>query len=450
MATGRRMCEGGLRGESQNGVRNVDPVLGPRGIPVKRVGSGKRPPFFCFCPPLPAQVSQAWSWWNLYAAAVPTGKQLLGINMDETAIRFFMQQRGLVVRRARGRCRRPATQRCSRAQMRACITLVAFVATEPRVQGSLPQVFVGAEHVLRVTDVNLVQPALTDNIRLLRRKSGWVNKELLCEIMQLLGGALAPWLREFQPVLLMDALAAHLAPSVLRAAAAAGAWVLPLPAKTTWLLQPLDTHVFATYKQVLRRKYVEFMANDREGRVHACHVLLAAHNACVEILQQREHRHAFVHNGFGDTQCGVRQSILAELQVTRVTPAVPRLPSYGELQAYLGSRTDICLESLFARCIPRRVPAARAAPRDAGAQDSSAEVPPWSARLRRRRSESQQSLDPPPAASRDSLPAVAQAHAVPQPQWPPMAMAEVLLVGVAPRPHPPRGPTSLLARRSAQ
>ena len=165
--------------------------------------------------------------------------------MDETAIRCYMQSRGLVAPPIRGKRTARPTHPCSRKQMRASMTHVAFVATDPDVQAMLPHIFIGAENVLRVTDVELLQPSFRENIFLLRRKSGWIHTHVLVDIMKYLAAVLAPWLASVQPVLLVDALPAHLAPAVLGAAAAAGLWVLSLPAHITWLLQPLDTHVFA-------------------------------------------------------------------------------------------------------------------------------------------------------------------------------------------------------------
>jgi hypothetical protein len=38
--------------------------------------------------------------------------------------------------------------------------------------------------------------------------------------------------------------------------------MLCVPARTTWLLQPLDTHVFAGYKGFLRKQWRELLATD--------------------------------------------------------------------------------------------------------------------------------------------------------------------------------------------
>ena len=51
-------------------------------------------------------------------------------------------------------------------------------------------------------------------------------------------------------MLVMDAASQHLAADVVAHAARRHIMILLLPARLTWLLQPLDTHVFAPPKRV--------------------------------------------------------------------------------------------------------------------------------------------------------------------------------------------------------
>ena len=267
------------------------PIWGPRYLSLSLGGFGKRTLFGDLrIAELARQALHAWAWWNLYEESVPEGKRLLAINMDETAIRFFVQHRGLCTRRARHGREPVATQQVSRKDMRACLTHVAFACADAGVQRFLPQIFIGNEHVLRVSDVAALAPRCAANVTVLRRQSAWVNTPLMVQIMHALGSALRACTEGMQLVLLMDAHHVHLAAPVLRAAASWGIWVLPLPAKTTWLLQPLDTHIFSAYKAAMRRKYVEVLACQDSPRMQPGSVLWAAHGACVEVLNGRELR----------------------------------------------------------------------------------------------------------------------------------------------------------------
>ena len=52
----------------------------------------------------------------------------------------------------------------------------------------------------------------------------------------------------FQCILVLDCAPIHLTSRVLRMASDLGIWLLPVPARCTFLLQPCDTHVFSPYK----------------------------------------------------------------------------------------------------------------------------------------------------------------------------------------------------------
>ena len=125
-------------------------------------------------------------------------RKVLRINVDETAVRFYMPQRaGLVAKRRRGG---PSlAQDASRRQQRSCVTHVAAICDNTAVQPSLPQVFIGNEKVLQAAAVKLLQPALQKNVFLLRRKSGWVNKDFLVSYVKLLAACLEPFALEYQP-----------------------------------------------------------------------------------------------------------------------------------------------------------------------------------------------------------------------------------------------------------
>ena len=112
-------------------------------------------------------------------------RKVLRINVDETAVRFYVSQRaGLVAKRRRGG---PSlAQDASRRQQRSCLARVAAVCDDPAAQPYLPQVFVGNEKVFQLAAVKLVQPALRKHAILVRRKSGWGSEDFL-ELRDALG-----------------------------------------------------------------------------------------------------------------------------------------------------------------------------------------------------------------------------------------------------------------------
>ena len=211
----------------------------------------------------PEQVVAAWQWVNCYEEMTPAGKQLLRINLDETSVRTYSSPKpGLVSLSPKRRKARQAGLDVHPAGMhkqRACLTHVAFICDNTQVQAALPHVFIGNETVVPLYVLQRTAPHLHTNVRLWRRKSAWVDGDALKDIVRLLHAALQPFQGTFQPLLLWDAVKAHIKPDVLQCAGRLGIWVIIVPAKITWLLQPADTHCFANYKAYLRRKYVDLL-----------------------------------------------------------------------------------------------------------------------------------------------------------------------------------------------
>ena len=97
----------------------------------------------------------------------------------------------------------------------------------------LPQFILGNEHVLHHRELHYVRPTLAPNITVQRRKSGWVNHEVMAEICQTLGSALAPHLEKFQPILLLDTAPCHFGKRCLATSARFSIWVMYVPAGLT-------------------------------------------------------------------------------------------------------------------------------------------------------------------------------------------------------------------------
>ena len=155
------------------------PVLGATDCAWRR-----QRPFVCgefvlVCCIFSGEAFAAWSWWSAYEAVAPTTKKLLPVNMDETAVRFFMPwRRGLLFSAARGAGRRKVVQRAPLKQQRTCVSRVAFLYAEPAAQPLLPQIILGSYHVLRLADVAAVQPCLPPNVFMFCRQSAWVHVPL--------------------------------------------------------------------------------------------------------------------------------------------------------------------------------------------------------------------------------------------------------------------------------
>ena len=99
------------------------------------------------------------------------------------------------------------------------------------------------------------RPHVAKNILLWRRKSAWVFKSTMVEVVKVLAAALGAELALRRAMLLLDACRVHMGTGFLRACARRGILVHHVPASLTWLMQPLDTHAFARLKVFIGCQY---------------------------------------------------------------------------------------------------------------------------------------------------------------------------------------------------
>ena len=272
----------------------------------------------------------AWQWCNCAARCAAPGLTLLRINLDETSVCLFQgSSKGAVRCSKRRQDSRPEpVQRVARSKKRACLTHVALLCDGADLQPLLPQFIVGNERTFLVRDREALRAACPSNVHLVRQKSAWNNIALCARIVKMLGAALraycpVPFVRRWQPVLLLDACRLHLHRSIVDACLAEGIWPILVPAKLTWLLQPLDTDAFQLYKVFLRKAYQRARLLTADGDLTVAQFMVVLCDAIRNVLQGRRWAGSFDKNGFGAGQAQVSKYILQNLQLD----AVPQLPS---------------------------------------------------------------------------------------------------------------------------
>ncbi len=95
----------------------------------------------------------AWRWWNLTETLVPSNKQPLRLNLDETPVRcYYASDKGLRPRDAAGpnagRLRRISLA-ASKQWQRMALTHVAILADNVDIQRVLPLVILGSDKALQ-------------------------------------------------------------------------------------------------------------------------------------------------------------------------------------------------------------------------------------------------------------------------------------------------------------
>ena len=254
-----------------------------------------------------------WQWWNYCESKVPDGKAVLRINLDETSICLFQGDVTGTVFVPRKRQHADVVQNVPRSRRRRCLTHVALICDRPDIQVDLPQFIIGNEATFRVRDMDALRASSPRNVVLVRQKSAWNNEKLCAAIVRRLALALATHMNDLQPILIFDACRLHLTNIVLSACVAARIWPIVVPAKLTWLLQPLDTHAFRPFKHELQQAYQQMRVNSAGDDPALPEFMECFYRAIRQVLQGRRWGDAFSQNGFGYHQTRLASRVKDEL-----------------------------------------------------------------------------------------------------------------------------------------
>jgi hypothetical protein len=145
----------------------------------------------------------------------------------------------------------------------------------------------------------------------------------------------------------------HLYEKVLRAVGREGIWILAIPAKMTWPLQPVNTDVFARYKQCIRRRCKETLARGHGDTIHTVTVLQVLGQVCHEILQGNAWPQVFKKSGFESGQTHVRRFLATASEWDRLLMIPNNLPMLTQLQNCWPAGSNIPIEAVFSGVMPR-------------------------------------------------------------------------------------------------
>ena len=169
---------------------------------------------------MPDQAFATWRWHNFIEAQRDGDKTLVRINMDESSCKLSPQvTRGLVALPSgmKGQQFLQIERRNPLKLRRSAVTLAAFVSDNDEVNKALPQIIVGAEHIIQAWMTPQLMKDRQDSIFVLRRKSAWLKTDVVVNLIKVLGEALKPFASSHRFVLIMDAARIHLCKRVVQA-----------------------------------------------------------------------------------------------------------------------------------------------------------------------------------------------------------------------------------------
>lgn len=113
--------------------------------------------------------------------------------------------------------------------------------------------------------IDSITPHLPPNVKFWRQRSSWNTSDTMEPILEEISNVMRVHFPNAKVILTMDSAPIHLTRAVFRKAQSLDIWCLILPARTTYALQPLDTHVFSPCKPYLLKSFQD--AKNEEGRV---------------------------------------------------------------------------------------------------------------------------------------------------------------------------------------
>ena len=215
------------------------------------------------------------------------------------------------------------SQKISRSNLRRMVTHVCMSVGDTSLQPQLPQIFIGNHKCFSPENMASIATEAPPNVQFWRKKSSWNTSELMCEVLKELAKVVEKHPAK-QFILALDCASIHITRAVLKTAKDSNIWLLMVPARCTWLLQPLDGFTFSPYKAWLKNIYRA--SKNPQGHVSDLAMLRIFVRLCKEFLNSRKWELSFLCTGL----VGDRTNLSRDLKALRVSaknkPTKPLLP----------------------------------------------------------------------------------------------------------------------------
>ena len=253
------------------------------------------------------QVRTSWQWHRHLLKNLAAGGHIpLRLNLDETSIRLnYDGDKGVV-----SDGRHPGFVMVNKkSKGRGTISHAVLVCDDSSIQPKLPQLIIGNEHILRVQDLNSLKPHLPANIVLVRAESSWIKVELLIVLLEMLRQILDAHKISKVPVLLLDCCQVHCNARVWKTAKRLRILLCFVPARLTWLVQPLDVRILRRLKAFLRAQYRSLQLQNERPDVSVVELISILIQGIRKVLQGKAWSSAFDECGYSSDCSKLSSSI---------------------------------------------------------------------------------------------------------------------------------------------
>jgi hypothetical protein len=254
-------------------------------------------------------------WDVLRDKAQKDGKLILRVNVDETAVTLGFAGHGGTLKQ---KTKHEPCLLKDIAPTRGTFSNIAFICDIPEVQVFLPQIIVGNESLLPKRVLNDLSDKLPPNVYLCREKSGWITAAMFAVALRWLARATQHLSETHLLVVLLDCAPIHLHELVWKEAKKQNIALCLIPNGCTWLLQPLDTHVFRKYKAYIRQEYNRQQAASQRHNVPVDALILMICKAVHFVLQGFCWATSFDNNGYAHEGRMVSERVLTSLKLETV------------------------------------------------------------------------------------------------------------------------------------
>ena len=270
-----------------------------------------------------------WRWINFAAYNRPADKATVAfINLDESpcALEVTHGKGNLAKYNSHMFKSKRFYAKYKRGLTRSFFTFVGLASNIDAVQRALPQFLLLNKKTIKAPIVASLNASLPPNFHIIYGDSHWMNEATMCKILCLIKVSLGPLFNKYHCVFLADCCKLHITAKLFRYASRIRFPYVPIPVKTTWILQPLDTHVFGILKRLFRTKIQNLRSNSGHGVITLLAFLQAFIDVAYDVLVLGSFREAFLDNGISFKQLGVSDYIRRELEWEHIPPMALQLP----------------------------------------------------------------------------------------------------------------------------
>lgn len=289
--------------------------------------------------------------WVQWLWAVPLrNRDVVCINIDETPLYKQLQPRKGYVLQSQRKHDLNAYARVPLRDRRGQATLLGCIADDFELHRALPQFVLTNDKNLSRAE-KAVLAVLPSPLQWVHPSKGWVTTAILKQLITRLRRAVRAERPAAEVVLFMDCATIHISDELLKHCSILNVHPVLIPAGLTYLLQPLDSHVFGSFKRELSEMQEKLRGEHPLGILQGDAWLNAVSSCVLQHIVHKDWTHAFGDNGMLQSTGSLRARIQGLLGGCRL-PLPLRLPSDEELGKLVG-RSRVRLSEVVYRASKR-------------------------------------------------------------------------------------------------